>query len=123
MARDKIRLRDEIGGTNVFRPEAEMRNRDRPGFLGIVNEVTLRVIVGVLADDLDGFLICADRAVSAEAVKQGPHHLLWLDGKAFIYRQAGAPHVVVDADGKMIFRAGNRQIFKHGLDHGRREFF
>ena len=69
MAADEIRLGDEVGGANRLRPEAQMRNRHRAGFLRVVNEIALREVVGVFADDFDRFLVGADRAVRAESVE------------------------------------------------------
>ena len=64
-----------------------MRNRDRAGFLRVVDEVALRVIIRVLADDLDGILVRADRAVRAQAVEQRPHHFRRFDGKLLVHRR------------------------------------
>ena len=46
-----------------------MRDRDAAGLLGVICEVCLSVFLGVVADDLDGVLVCADCAVAAEAVE------------------------------------------------------
>jgi hypothetical protein len=57
------------------RAEAQVRDRDRAGLLGVVDEVALGEVVRVLADDLDAVLVGADRAVGAQAVEQGAHHV------------------------------------------------
>ena len=104
MAGDEIGLRNQIAGVNRLRTEAQMRNRHRARFLGVVNEVALRVVVGVLADDLDGILVGAHRAVRAQAVEHRADHAVWLNGEFRIVIQAGVADVVIDADREMILR-------------------
>ena len=122
MTRHEVRRRDEIRGTNRLRPEAQMRNRDSSGFLRVIDEVTLRIIVRVLADDLDGFLVRADRAVRAEPVEQRPHHFRRLDRKLRVHVKARVANVVHDPDREMIFRFRDGEIVEHRLDHRGGEF-
>ena len=122
MAGDKIRAADQIGGTDRFRPEPQMRHGHAAGFLGIINEITLGVIVRAFADDFDGILVRAHRAVGAQAVKHRANHIVRLGRKFVVHRQAGAGNIVIDADGEMIFRLLRSEIVEHGLDHRRREF-
>ena len=70
MARDEIRAGDQIGRADRLRAEAQMRHRHRAGLLRVIDEIALRVIVRLLADDLDGIFVRADRAVGTEAVEQ-----------------------------------------------------
>jgi len=65
VARHEVRLGAEVGAADELRAEAQMRNRDRAGFLRVVHEVALREVVGVFADDFDRVLVRADRAVRA----------------------------------------------------------
>ena len=48
MTRDEIRLADQIRRTNRLRPEPQMRHRHAAGFLRVINEIALRVIVRLL---------------------------------------------------------------------------
>ena len=43
-----------------------MRNRYAAGFFGVILEVSLSFLVRVVADDLDGVLVCTNGTVSAE---------------------------------------------------------
>ncbi len=70
MTGDEIRLRDQIAGLDRLGTEAQMRDSHRAGFLGVVHEISLRVVVGVFSDDLDGVLVCADGAVGTESVEE-----------------------------------------------------
>ena len=74
MAGDEVRFRNQVAGVDRLRSEAQVRDRHRAGFLRVVDEISLRVIVGVLADDLDGVLVRAHRAVRAQAVEHGANH-------------------------------------------------
>src|SRR5262249_59332457 len=75
MAADEARLRDEIGGPDRLRPEAQVRDRLRAGLLGVVDEVALRVQTLLVAEDLDRVLVRADRAVGAEPEEDRAHRL------------------------------------------------
>ncbi len=63
MAGDEVRTVDQIGRLNGRLAETEVRNGDAARFFGIVEEVCLRIHIGMVADDLDGILVCADRTV------------------------------------------------------------
>ncbi len=69
MAGDEIGLADQVDRANRLRAEAQVRDGHRAGLLRVIDEVALRVVVGVLADDLDGILVGADRAVRAQPVE------------------------------------------------------
>ena len=69
MAGHEIGAADQIGRTDRLGPEPEMRDGHAPGLLGVIDEIPLRVIVRSLADDLDGILVCAHRAVGAQPVE------------------------------------------------------
>ena len=47
-------------------PKAQVRDGDAAGLFGVVLEVRLNVLIGVVADDLDGVLVCADGSVAAK---------------------------------------------------------
>ena len=113
----RTRYVDRIG----LGPEAQVRHRLRPGLLRVIDEVRLHVDVGVLADDLDGVLVGADRPVGAEAVEHGPEHVVVLGRERLVHVQARAVDVVGDADGEAGARLRGVEFVEHRLDHGRRE--
>ncbi len=85
--------------------EAQVADGHAAGLLGVVLEVGLDVLVGVVADDLDGVLVGADGAVAAKAPE------LALDGAwAAVLGASGSigqgevGHVVDDADGELALR-------------------
>ena len=67
VAGDEVGAADVVGGADRLLAEAQMALRDAEGLLRVVLEVRLTVHVGRVADDLDGVLVRADRAVGAEA--------------------------------------------------------
>jgi len=90
------------------------------GLLGVVDEVTLGVVVRLLADDLDGVLVGPDRAVGPQAEKDGPHDVVRLDVQLF-NGQGQVGDVIDDADGEVVPGPVLGQLVEDGLDHGRRE--
>ena len=105
-----------------LRAEAQVRGGHRAGLLGVVNEIALREVVGLFADDLDGVLVRAHRAVGAQAVEQRPHRARDFRGKLGVEVQAGVGDVVVDADREVVLRRRLQQLVEHRLHHRRREF-
>ena len=122
MAGHKIRLRDEIGGTDGPRPEAQVRYRHGAGFLRVIDEVALGVEVGVLADDLDGVLVGAHGAVRPQAVEDGAHGVGALGGELAVVIQAGAGDVVDDADREVVLGLRLLHLVEDGLHHRGIEF-
>ncbi len=106
MARDEAGLLDQVAGADRLAAEAQVRNGHRAGLLRVVHEIALRVIVRVLADDLDRVLVRADRAVGAQTVEDGAHGGRIFRCKRRIHVQAAMRNVVVDADDEMIARLG-----------------
>src|SRR5699024_2652182 len=102
VAGNEVRLVDIIRRLDRLVAKAQVRNGYAAGLLGVVLEVRLNILVGVVADDLDGVLVRADRAVAAEApelaldgaFRRGVRRGLLLEG------QVG--DVVGDADGELV---------------------
>ena len=66
-AGDQVRRADGLGA------KAQVRDGDRAGFLRVVDEVTLGVVFGFFADDLDRVLVRANRAIRAQAEEHALH--------------------------------------------------
>ena len=101
MACNKVCLVNQVGGLDRLLAEAEVGHRHAAGLLGIIIKVCLRIHVGVVADDLDGVLVCTDRSVRAKAPE------LAVDGslrcrdnrRSFLERQAC--DIIDNADGEL----------------------
>ena len=120
MAGDEVGVVDEVGGADRLGTEAQVRDGDGPGLLGVVDEVALGVEVGLLADDLDRRLVRPDGAIGAEPEEHGLHlagRPGVADGAVGFQRQAR--HVVVDAHGEVRLGSLGRQLVEHAGHVGR----
>ena len=101
---------DEVGAADHLAAEAEVGDRNAAGLLGVVLEVTLSVVLGVVTDDLDGVLVGSDRAVGAET----PEHALLavaLGNDEFAVAEDVAAHDVIDdADDEVVDRLLGRHV-------------
>ena len=73
MAGHEVGPGNQVAGMDRLGAEAQVRDGDGAGFLRVVDEIALGVVVGFLADDLDGVLVGAHGAIGAQAVEQGAH--------------------------------------------------
>ena len=67
VASDKVGLVNQIGRLDRLLTKAEVGGRYAAGLFGIIGEITLRIHIGIVADNLDGVLICADGTIRAKA--------------------------------------------------------
>src|SRR6266480_1641645 len=104
VAPDEVRLINQIGGANRMRAKPQMRDRYGASLLRIVDEIALGVIPSLLADNLDGILVCADRAIGYEAVENRAYGVRALSGKTGIVFEAGVRDVVANTNREMIAR-------------------
>ena len=90
VAGDKVGVvvADQVRRTHRIRTKAQVRNGQTTGFLGVIDEIALRVIAGVFADNLGGVLIGADCAVRTESKEYAAHHVITFDGMARIVFKA-----------------------------------
>ena len=119
VARHEVGLVDVVAAADRRIAEAQVADRHAAGLLRVVLEVGLHVLVGVVADDLDGVLVRADGAVAAQTPE------LALDGTGScgvgsgrILGQGQPGDVVDDADGELAARLVLGQLGEDG-EHGR----
>ena len=101
---------DQVWSSDRIRSETEVGDCYAAGFLGIISEVALCIEVSVVADDLDGALVCADGAVRTEAPEFAGYKLAW----HFRYRnrcQREVCHIVVDGQCKVVARCFFLEVF------------
>ena len=122
MAADEARLPDQVARAQGSRAEAQVRDGHRAGLLRIVDEVSLRVVAGPLADDLDRVLVGSDGAVGAKAEEDRPHHVAGLDVELAVVVEGKMGHVVDDAHGEVAPGLRPRQLVEDACGHGRRVF-
>ena len=71
MNRHKIRILNQVGGTDGAVAEPQMGNGDAAGFFGIIGKVALGIFIGVVADDGNGGLIGPHSPVGTQAEEFG----------------------------------------------------
>ena len=103
------------------RPEAQVGDGDAARLLRVVDEVALGEVGRVLADDLDGVLVGAHRAVGAQAPEVAADHVLALGLEGGVVGEREVGDVVVDAHREVALGAGVGQLVVDRLHHGRRE--
>ena len=97
-------------------PKRRWEIGETAGLLGVVLEVALRVLIGVVTDDLDGVLVGANGTIGTQAVELagdragGSRVDLLADG------QGSSGHIVVDADGEVVLGSFVSQVIKDRLD-------
>ena len=125
MAGDKVGvvIANQVAGMNRFGSKAKMRYRHRTGLLRVIYKIALGMPVGALTNDLDAVLVCTDCAIAAKPVKHGLESpLLGVGTEINIPVQTGLTHIIMNADGKVIFGLFIRQFIKHRFNHRRSEF-
>ena len=123
VAGDEVSLRDKVSAGYWVLAEAEVGGGKTARLLGVVHEVALSVVVGVVADDLNGVLVGADRTVGTKAVEHGAVGvgvLLSLPGR--IVGETRSHNVVVDADREVILRLFGFEVVKDAFAHSVGEF-
>ena len=63
---NKVRLVDVVGALNCAVAETKVGNCYTACFLGVILEVCLNIFFGMVTDDFDGVLVCANGTVTAE---------------------------------------------------------
>jgi hypothetical protein len=97
MATDEVCASYQVGARDVVPAEAKMRRGDRAGFLGVVDEVSLSLEVGFVANDLRRVLARTDGAVGTETVEDCFVAILGGDLEVFANVEGLARDVVDDA--------------------------
>ncbi len=122
VAGDEVGFRNQVGGVNGLRSEAQVRHRHRARLLRVVDKIALRVIVGVLADNLDGILVGAHGSIRAQAVEHGAHHVVRFGRKVGIVVETRMVQVIVNADREVLLGLGLGKVVEDRFHHRGCEF-
>ena len=101
MACNEVGLVDVVRALDLLVAESQVADGDAAGLLGVVLEVSLNVLVGVVADDLDGVLVSADGAVAAETPELALDGALCSGGGSSDLGQGEVSYVINDADSEL----------------------
>ena len=102
VAGHKVSHGDIVGGADGLMAEAQMALGDAAGLLGVVLKVGLSVLVGVVADYLDGVLVCADSTVGAKTPELAGDDALAGGDDVLAHGQGQEGNVVIDADSEVV---------------------
>ena len=116
MAGHEVGLVDVVGALDGLVAEAQVADGHAAGLLGVVLEVRLDKLIGVVADDFDGVLVGADGAVAAQAPELALDGALGRSVGGLVLGQGGAGHVVHDADGELALGLVLLELLIHGED-------
>ena len=116
VAGDEIGFVDEVRRLDRLLAEAKVRNRHAARLLRVIGEVALGVHVRLVADDLDGVLVCADGAVGTESPELAADRSRGSRDDLLGGRKRRIGDVVHDADGEMVFRLEGLEVVEYGLD-------
>ena len=106
VAGNKVCFVDQVGGFDRMIAETQMRAGQTAGLLGVVVKVSLNVFVGMVTDDLNGVFVRANGTVGAQTPEFAGGSAFCLGVGSFFPFQRQAGHIVVDGQGKALFRAG-----------------
>ncbi|CAN3974044.1 1-deoxy-D-xylulose-5-phosphate synthase, partial [Dysosmobacter welbionis] len=120
VAGHEVGLVDVVGRLDGGVAEAQVADGDAAGLLGVVLEVRLDILVGMVADDLDGVLVGAHGAVAAQAPELALNRTGGSHAGSGLLLQAQVGHIVHDADGELALHGILLQLVIHGEDGGGR---
>ena len=118
MAGYEIRPVNQVGGLDGQIAKPQMRNGDTARFLGVVGEISLGILFGVIADDLDGTLVGTNGSVGSKAPEFRTNGSLGCGVESGNHLQGGVGDIVLDTHGKMVLGSGTLHVVKYRLDHG-----
>ena len=120
VASHEVRRIDLVGGVDGLVAEAEVRAGETTRLLGVVGEVGLAVLVGVVADDLHGVLVGTDGTVRTETVELSLEETLTTHRNLCLLGERGEGVVVDDTHREVVLRLGELEVLIDGEDLGRR---
>ena len=116
----EVRRLDLVRGADGRVAEAEVRAGEAARLLRVVGEVSLAILVRVVADNLHRVLVRTDRTVSTQAVELGLEDAFATECLFSLEGQRGEGHVVHDAHREVVLRFGQGEVVVDGDNHRRR---
>ena len=120
MAGNEVCLVDVVRRLDGLITEAQVGDGDTGGLLGVVLEVRLDELIGVVTDDLDGVLVGANGTVTAQTPELACDGALGSGVGSGLLLQRQAGHVIHDTDGEVGLGSVLGQILIYSEDGGRR---
>ncbi len=117
-----VSLVNKVGGLDWAVTEAQVGYGETARLLGVVRKVTLCVHVGVVTNNLNGLLVCANSTVSAKAEEFALHGTGRYGVEVSFNVKRGVGNVVVDTNVEVVLRTVHLHVVVNSLNHSRREF-
>ena len=118
MAGNKVRSVHLIGRTDRAVAETEVRAGEAARLLGVVREVSLTVLVGVVADNLNRVLVSTDSAVSSQAIELSLEHSFAAQWNLLNLRKRSKGDIIHDTYSEMILWLRQFEIVVNSDDLG-----
>ena len=117
VAGNEVSHRDIVGGMDGLVAEAQVALGHAAGLLGVILKVGLGILVGIVADDFDGVLVCADGSVRAETPELAGDDALAGRDNVLAHGEGGVRDIVINADREVVLLLAEH-IVEHCLDVG-----
>ncbi|CDC68726.1 putative uncharacterized protein [Oscillibacter sp. CAG:155] len=101
VAGHEVSLVDVVRRLDGLVAEAQVADGHAAGLLGVILEVCLNILVGMVADDLDGVLVGADGTIAAQAPELALDGALGSHAGSGLLLQAEVRDIIHDADGEL----------------------
>ena len=113
---DQVRIAYIVRLLNGRVTETQVRLGEAAALLGVIREVCLGIHVGVVADDLDGVLVCADGTVCTQTPDLAGRAVCGSDVDGIAQGQGQVRNVVHDGNREVVLRAILGQVVVNGYD-------
>ena len=121
MARHKVGILNEIGGTDGFFSKTEMGPGYSARFFTVVFKICLHIQTGMIADNLYGVLVCSHSSIGTESPEFAADRSVRHGVNLFPVVHGQMCNIIPDTNGVMVFRRLFRHVPVHGNDLGRRK--
>ena len=120
VAGNKVSLVDIVRALDGLVAKAQMADGDTAGLLGVILEVGLNILVGMVADDLAGVLVGADSTVTAETPEFAFDGASGRGGRSLGLFEREVGHIIDNADGELALHLCLLQLVVNSEDGSRR---
>ena len=104
VAGDEVCFVDVVRALDRLVTETKMGNGDTARLLRVILEVSLNVLVGVVADDLDGVLVRTDGTVAAQTPELALDRALGCGIRSRLLFERKVGHIIIDAKREVLLR-------------------
>ena len=101
----EVRCIYQVSGADRCVTETQVRTSETARLLGVVREVCLAVLVGIVTDNLHGVLVGTNCTIGTQTVELGLEHAFATYGDFGLLRQRSEGNVVYDTDSEVVLRS------------------